>query len=451
MRFVAHADRRSEHQRRLQAAAARRAPSSPRARRARSARTPAMPRRARAATSAAPGDRERRRGEAAQRARGNARSSVVGGLDRRRSPMGDRRRYSRRAHAKPRSIVVEPRDLRVAQITVEQRLHCPAELGLVDLVRSLTPASSAARRDVSTVSSQRARMSGHRAARGRDEELALLGGQGIGDALRHQQHVGRVRVLRLRPVARDLEVPAREVARPVVLGAVDEVRLQRGEHGAVGERRRARAERGDALDEDVGLRHAQLEPVQVARRRRRAGACCRSCASPNRRSRGRAARARRTPRGSRRRTTPSNARRMCSVESNTYGSDKIRVAGTALLSTELCTRVTASAPIARELERVLLAAELARVIDAQHERARELALRAARRSSRRPRRSGSPQGGRRRPSSTASAAAARAPPAAAPAASPRRSRAASASRRAVRGASRAPRTARPCTTISPAP
>ena len=56
------------------------------------------------------------------------------------------------------------------------------------------------------------------------------------------------------------------VARPVVLGAVDDAGLDAGIDLAIGHRRGVGAERRDHVDEDVGLDDAELHALQVVDR-----------------------------------------------------------------------------------------------------------------------------------------------------------------------------------------
>src|SRR6266702_5289523 len=72
-------------------------------------------------------------------------------------------------------------------------------------------------------------------------------------------------MLRLRPESRYLEVAARLEGRPIVLCAVDELRLQRREDLAVRQWCWIRAQSADQTHEHVGRWNPDLETFQVTR------------------------------------------------------------------------------------------------------------------------------------------------------------------------------------------
>src|SRR6267378_8509117 len=77
-------------------------------------------------------------------------------------------------------------------------------------------------------------------------------------------------MLRLRPEPRYLEVATRLEGRPIVLCAVDELRLQRREDLAVRQGCWIRAQSADQAHEHVRRRNPDLETLQIARLAHRA-------------------------------------------------------------------------------------------------------------------------------------------------------------------------------------
>ena len=94
------------------------------------------------------------------------------------------------------------------------------------------------------------------------QRLVVLG-QRVPDLLRHHQHLRHDQVLVDRVELGDLVVVVEHEARRVVLGAVDDAGLQRGEHLVVAERHAVGAHRIRHVDEHRVAHHADLLALEV--------------------------------------------------------------------------------------------------------------------------------------------------------------------------------------------
>ncbi len=217
---------------------------------------------------------------------------------------------------------------------------------------------------------------------------------------RHQQHFRAHRNVASRTSSARPRMPAGMEAAHVVLRAVDQVRLQRGETSPKGSGVGLAPSARISCDEDVRRRHAHLQAVQVAPARARRGACCRSSARRNRRWQGQPGRALGETAQTR---APARhpSRGACAPSSRTRRAGAgTRVAGKALLSAREVHAGDVDDAVARQVDGVGFAAELAGVVHTDAKAALGLAATAVRRSSAPPPRWDSRRRARRRPSAT---------------------------------------------------